>query len=81
MPVPFYGETDFTDDLKAIDLPVLLLHGDDDQIVPVKASALKSVALLRQGTLKVYPGAGRGITPTRSTPISWPSWTASSSPR
>ena len=50
------SETDFTEDLKAIEVPVLLLHGEDDQIVPLGNSARKAVKLLRNGTLKTYPG-------------------------
>ncbi|MFJ9608504.1 alpha/beta fold hydrolase [Kitasatospora sp. NPDC101176] len=56
-----FSETDFTDDLKQIDIPVLVAHGDDDQIVPIAASAEKSVELLARGTLKVYPGAPHGL--------------------
>lgn len=56
-----FSETDFTEDLKALDVPVLVAHGDDDQIVPIAASAQKAVELLPQGTLKVYPGAPHGI--------------------
>jgi non-heme chloroperoxidase len=56
-----FSETDLTDDLKSIDVPVLVAHGDDDQIVPIQAAALKSVGLLRNGTLKVYPGAPHGL--------------------
>ena len=51
-----FSETDFTDDLKAIDVPVLVLHGDDDQIVPIADAALLSIKLVKNGTLKVYPG-------------------------
>ena len=51
-----FSETDFTEDLKSIDVPVLVMHGDDDQIVPIADSALLSVKLLKKGTLKVYPG-------------------------
>ena len=56
-----FSETDFTEDLRAIDVPVLVAHGDDDQIVPIKASAPKSVELLRDARLKVYPGASHGL--------------------
>lgn len=56
-----FSETDQTEDLKAISVPTLVLHGDDDQIVPIADSALKSVKLLRNGTLKVYPGFGHGM--------------------
>jgi non-heme chloroperoxidase len=56
-----FSETDFTEDLKAIDVPVLVMHGDDDQIVPIADSALLSVELLRHGTLKVYEGYPHGM--------------------
>ena len=56
-----FSETDFTEDLKAIDVPVLVMHGDDDQIVPIADSALLSSKLLKQGTLKVYPGYPHGM--------------------
>ncbi|HSO43137.1 MAG TPA: alpha/beta hydrolase [Rhodospirillales bacterium] len=59
-----FSETDFTLDLKTIDVPVLVLHGDDDQIVPIGASALKTIQLLKKGTLKVYPGADHGMCST-----------------
>jgi non-heme chloroperoxidase len=59
-----FSETDFTEDLKRIDVPVLVAHGDDDQIVPVGASALESVKLLRHATLKVYPGGDHGYAQT-----------------
>jgi non-heme chloroperoxidase len=61
-----FSETDFTEDLKAIDVPVLVLHGDDDQIVPIGASAHKTIKLLRNGTLKVYPGADHGMCSTHA---------------
>ena len=57
-----FSETDTTEDLKKIDIPVLVLHGDDDQIVPIESAGLKSVKLLTDGTLKVYPGAPHGLT-------------------
>jgi non-heme chloroperoxidase len=56
-----FSETDLSGDLKAIDVPVLILHGDDDQIVPVKASALEAIKLLKHGTLKIYPGFSHGM--------------------
>lgn len=56
-----FSETDQTDDLKAITVPTLVMHGDDDQIVPIADSALKSIKLLRNGTLKVYKGYGHGM--------------------
>ncbi|MET7392489.1 alpha/beta hydrolase [Dactylosporangium sp. NPDC005572] len=56
-----FSETDFTEDLKRIDVPVLVAQGDDDQIVPIRAAAHKSVQLLKDAALKVYPGASHGI--------------------
>ena len=50
-----FSETDFTEDLKALTIPVLVLHGEDDQIVPITNSAHKAIKLLRNGTLKTYP--------------------------
>jgi non-heme chloroperoxidase len=59
--VKAFSETDFTDDLTAIDVPTLIAHGDDDQIVPIAASAVKTANLVKDSTLKVYPGAPHGI--------------------
>ncbi|WP_010581990.1 alpha/beta fold hydrolase [Schlesneria paludicola] len=59
-----FSETDFTEDLKAIDVPTLILHGDDDQIVPIGASALRSNQLIKNATLKVYVGAPHGLCTT-----------------
>ena len=59
-----FSETDFTDDLKAIKQPVLVVHGDDDQIVPYADSAPKSVGLLPDGTLKTYKGLPHGLCTT-----------------
>ena len=56
-----FSETDFTEDLKKIDVPVLIMHGDDDQIVPFAASAPLSAKLVKNGTLKVYPGYPHGM--------------------
>jgi non-heme chloroperoxidase len=56
-----FSETDFTQDLLALDMPVLIAHGDRDQIVPIKDAALKSIDLVKNATLKVYPGAPHGI--------------------
>ncbi|WP_085368870.1 alpha/beta fold hydrolase [Leifsonia sp. NCR5] len=56
-----FSETDFTDDLKALDVPILIAQGDDDQIVPIADAAHKSIDLVSHGTLKVYPGAPHGI--------------------
>ena len=59
-----FSETDFTDDLKKIDVPTLILHGDADQIVPVEDSALLSAKLIKNSTLKIYPGAPHGMCTT-----------------
>jgi non-heme chloroperoxidase len=56
-----FSETDFTEDLKKIDVPTFVMHGDDDQIVPIADSAPLSAKLLRKSTLKVYPGFGHGL--------------------
>ncbi|GGP65599.1 alpha/beta fold hydrolase [Saccharothrix coeruleofusca] len=56
-----FSETDFTADLRAIDVPTLVMHGGDDQVVPAAASAELSVGLLGDGTLKVYPGLSHGM--------------------
>ena len=61
-----FSETDFTDDLKAIEVPTLVLHGDDDQIVPIDASARMSIEHLKKGTLKVYPGLPHGMLTTHA---------------
>ncbi|HVP68447.1 MAG TPA: alpha/beta hydrolase [Anaeromyxobacteraceae bacterium] len=55
-----FSETDFTDDLKRIDVPTLIAHGDDDQIVPIATSALASAKIVSDATLKVYPGGSHG---------------------
>ena len=59
-----FSETDFTEDLKKIDVPALVLHGDDDQIVPIADSAPLSAKLLPKATLKVYPGLPHGMCTT-----------------
>lgn len=56
-----FSETDFTDDLKKFDMPTLILHGDDDQIVPIGASALHSSKLVKNAILKIYTGAPHGL--------------------
>ena len=61
-----FSETDFTGDLKAIEVPVLVMHGDDDQIVPFADSAPLSAKLLKNATLKVYPGFPHGMCTTHS---------------
>ena len=59
-----FSETDLTEDLKKIDVPTLILHGDDDQIVPIGASALLSAKIVKGATLKIYPGAPHGMCTT-----------------
>ena len=59
-----FSETDFTEDLKKIDVPTLIIHGDDDQIVPIADSAMLMVKLVNEATLKVYPGAPHGLCST-----------------
>jgi non-heme chloroperoxidase len=61
-----FSETDFTEDLKAIDVPVLVMHGDDDQIVPIDDSAKIAITLLKHGTLKIYPGFPHGMCTTHA---------------
>jgi non-heme chloroperoxidase len=56
-----FSETDFTEDLKKFDVPTLIIHGDDDQIVPIGAAALRSAKLVKNATLKIYPGAPHGL--------------------
>ena len=62
--VKAFSETDFREDLKRIDVPTLLVHGEDDQIVPIGISALKTVRLIEGAVLKVYPGAPHGLVST-----------------
>jgi non-heme chloroperoxidase len=56
-----FSETDQTEDLKAISVPTLVMHGEDDQVVPIANSARLSVKLLKNGTLKTYPGSSHGM--------------------
>jgi non-heme chloroperoxidase len=56
-----FSETDFTEDLKGLDIPVLLLHGEFDQIVPIDDSAKEGIKLLKKGTLKIYPGGAHAL--------------------
>jgi non-heme chloroperoxidase len=56
-----FSETDFTEDLKKIDIPTLIMHGDDDQIVPIGAAGLMSAKIVKDATLKVYPGYPHGM--------------------
>jgi non-heme chloroperoxidase len=62
--VEAFSETDFTDDLEKFDVPTLILHGDDDQIVPIADSALLSAKLVKGATLKIYKGASHGLCTT-----------------
>jgi non-heme chloroperoxidase len=59
-----FSETDFTADLGKFDVPTLIIHGDDDQIVPIDASARASIKLVKGAKLIVYPGAPHGLTDT-----------------
>ncbi|QVL31685.1 alpha/beta hydrolase [Telmatocola sphagniphila] len=62
--IQVFSETDLTEDLKKFDIPTLIIHGDDDQIVPIAASALLSSKIVKGSTLKIYPGAPHGLTST-----------------
>jgi non-heme chloroperoxidase len=59
-----FSETDFTEDLKKFDIPTLVIHGDDDQIVPIGAAGLRSSKIIKGATLKIYQGAPHGLTTT-----------------
>jgi non-heme chloroperoxidase len=59
-----FSETDFTEDLRKLDVPTLILHGDDDQIVPIDASALPTSRIVKGSTLKVHPGLPHGMCST-----------------
>ncbi len=59
-----FSEVDYTEDLKKIDVPTLVAHGDDDQIVPIGASAMLSSKIIPNATLKVYPGGAHGFAQT-----------------
>ncbi len=59
--VKVFSETDFTEDLKSVEIPVLVLHGDDDQIVPYATTAVKAAELLKNGKLIIYPGFSHGM--------------------
>ncbi|MGO4482516.1 alpha/beta hydrolase [Rhizobium pisi] len=61
-----FSEVDYTDDLRKIDKPTLIIHGDDDQIVPIAAAGLKSAKIVKNATLKVYPGAPHGLAQTQA---------------
>lgn len=62
--IKVFSETDLTEDLKRFDVPTLIVHGDDDQIVPIGASAMKSSKIVKDATLKIYPGAPHGLPST-----------------
>jgi non-heme chloroperoxidase len=62
--IKVFSETDHTEDLKKFDVPTLIIHGDDDQIVPIGASAMLSSKIVKGSTLKVYPGAPHGLPTT-----------------
>jgi len=64
--IKVFSETDFTDDLKSIDVPALVMHGDDDQVVPYKDAGLLSAKLLKKSTLKIYPGYPHGMLTTHA---------------
>ena len=64
-----FSETDLTEDLKKFDVPTLILHGDDDQIVPIGASALLSSKIVKDAQLKVYPGLPHGMCSTHKDQI------------
>lgn len=64
-----FSETDFTEDLKSVDIPVLVMHGEDDQIVPYPISAPKAAALLKNGKLISYPGFPHGMPTTEAATI------------
>ncbi|MFL5744824.1 MAG: alpha/beta fold hydrolase, partial [Niastella sp.] len=64
-----FSETDFTEDLKNVDIPVLVLHGEDDQIVPINITALKAIKLLKNGKLITYPGFPHGMPATEAATI------------
>jgi non-heme chloroperoxidase len=59
--IAVFSETDFTDDLRSLAVPVLILHGEDDQVVPIGNSAHKAIRLVRDGTLRTYPGLSHGL--------------------
>jgi non-heme chloroperoxidase len=64
-----FSETDLTEDLKKMDVPTLIMHGDDDQIVPIADSALLSAKLVKNATLKVFKGASHGLCTTHKNEV------------
>ena len=67
--IKVFSETDLTEDLKRFDIPTLIIHGDDDQIVPIADSALLSSKIVKGATLKIYPGAPHGLTATHKAQV------------
>ena len=67
--IKVFSETDFTEDLKAVDIPVLVMHGEDDQIVPIELTAKRAVKLLKNGKLISYPGFPHGMPTTEAAAI------------
>jgi non-heme chloroperoxidase len=67
--VKVFSETDFTEDLKSVDIPVLVMHGTDDQVVPFEVSAPKAAKLLKNGKLISYPGFPHGMPTTEAATI------------
>jgi len=61
-----FSETNLTDDLRKIDIPTLIIHGDDDQIVPIGASAVQSSKIVKEAQLKVYPGGDHALLSTHT---------------
>jgi non-heme chloroperoxidase len=64
--IKVFSETDLTEDLKKVDVPTLIIHGDDDQIVPIADSAMLAVKLVKDATLKIYPGGPHGVAATHT---------------
>jgi len=69
-----FSETDFSEDLKKFDVPTLIIHGDDDQIVPIAASAMLSAKLIENATLKIYPGGPHGLADTHKDQLNADLW-------
>jgi non-heme chloroperoxidase len=70
-PAKAFSETDMTEDLKKTDVPTLILHGDDDQIVPIADSAMLSAKFVKNAQLKVYQGAPHGMCTTHKDQVNW----------
>ena len=67
--IKIFSETDFTEDLKNVEVPVLVMHGEDDQIVPLELTAAKAIKLLKNGKLISYPGFSHGMPTTEAARI------------